>query len=341
MGIFGPNDINKMKENENIKGLIKALDATNEGYVNQATAEARRKAAAEALVKIGQPAVESLINALRDDSSIIQRKAADLLEIIGWQPGRGDDWAWFLVAKRDWEKAASMGTLAIEPIIKVLRDKPKAATKALVKIGVPAVDPLLSSLKEDFSWAAAEALEKIGWEPTGGESEAYYWIAKGNLGKAAALGPPAIEPLISAFLKDEFDLLQEDAVEVLVKISDSRVLEKLIFILEYDGNHGNRAVAAEILGRVGDPRAVKPLISALDKCGLFDRLDPGARTVLRRHAAKALVMIYQEKKLNEDLRKLILAERKKITKKHIDSAIWDNTCFESHEDQGIGIDFPL
>lgn len=330
-----------MKENKKITELIKALDVTNEGYMNKATAEGVRKAAAEALVKIGKPAEEPLIAALRDDSTIRQRQAADVLERLGWHPGKEDDLAWFLVAKRDWEKAASMGTLAIEPIIKALSDKPKAAAKALAKIGEPAVDPLLSYLKKDFSWAVAEALGKIGWEPTGGENEAYYWIAKSNLGKAVELGPPAKEPLIKAFLEDQFDLFQENAIEVLVIISDSRVVERLIFILKFDENHHNRALAAETLGRIGDPQAVEPLISVLDVWGIHDKWAPKARTVLRKYAAKALVKLYQDKKLNEDLRKLILAEREKITKKHIDSAIWDDICFKSHKDQGIGVDFPL
>ncbi len=341
MGNSGELDANKLKESKIIKEFIRALDITSEEYVSKATADEAGKAAAEALVKIGKPAIESLIAALRDDSTIRQRQAADVLERLGWHPGKEDDRVWFLVAKREWDKAASMGVLAIEPIIKALRDKPKAAAKALAKIGEPAVDPLISSLKKDFSWAVAEALEKIGWEPTGGENEAYYWIAKSNLGKAVELGPPAKEPLIKAFLEDQFDLFQEDAIEVLEKVRDSRVMEKLIFILKYDGNHGLRAAAAEVLGSAGEPRAVEPLISALDICGAHDKWDPGNRTVLRRYAAKALVKLYQDKKLNEDLRKLILGERKKITKKHIDNAIWDNICFKSHEDQGIGVDFPL
>jgi hypothetical protein len=50
----------------------------------------------------------------------------------------------------------------------------------------------------------------------------------------------------------------------------------------------------------------------------LDKWDPDARTVLRKYAAKALVKLYQDKKLNEGLRKLVLDVRDKITKHHSD-----------------------
>ncbi len=81
---------------------------------------------------------------------------------------------------------------------------------------------------------------------------------------AKALGelgdPEAIEPLISG-LEDVDPTIQRTAKEALVKIG-SRVTPALIRTLQ-DKNISARAAAAEILGKLGESRAVGPITKLL------------------------------------------------------------------------------
>ena len=182
-----------------VEPLIQALKDENQ-FV--------RWGAALALGEIGdERAVEPLINALKDEDSDVRMEAAEALDQMGWKPGYATEKAYYLVAKKEWDEAVKLGEPAVEPLINALKDK--EAAEALVKIGDErAVEPLINALKDEDSgvrWEAAEALVKIG--------------------------EPAVEPLIHA-LKDE----------------DSDV----------------RAAAAKALGKIGDERAVEPLTEALE-----------------------------------------------------------------------------
>ncbi len=285
------------------------------------------KVSTEALVKIGEPAVKFLIKALRHDDSTIQKKAADVLEKIGWDPEQGEDSAWYWVVKQDWEKVTAMETIAIKALIDALKKRNSFAVNALVEIGAPAVDPLIAYLIKELDWAAAEALDKLGWEPDGGKAEACYWIAKGNYEKAYELGAPATERLIVA-LEDDF-YLDINICKVLGNIDDPRVVKYLITKLEISDHES--VLAAEALGNIANPLAVGPLIDALDDFA-----------ELRKKAAEALVKIYKKKGIEEKYKKQILDKRKIITSKHSDYQELDevSSCL-SHEDQGIGVDFPL
>jgi HEAT repeat protein len=122
----------------------------------------------------------------------------------------------------------------------------KAAVKALVEIGEPAVEPLIAALKvenEDVRQAAAEALVKNG--------------------------EPAVEPLIAA-LKDYS--VREAAAGVLGKIGEpavERAVERLI--VEFMGQDDDaREAAVKALVAIGEP-SVEPLIAALSDKSLNAR----------------------------------------------------------------------
>jgi len=132
MGLFKPN-VEKMEKNKDVNGLIKALKDKDV-----------RAGAVVALGKIGKPAVEPLIQALKDKESSVRSGAAAALG------GTGD-------------------ARAVEPLIQALKDKDltvhDAAYPALVRIGKPAVEPLIQALKDKgggVRWEAAEALGEIG-----------------------------------------------------------------------------------------------------------------------------------------------------------------------------------
>ena len=81
----------------------------------------------------------------------------------------------------------------------------RAAAAALGAIGDGrAVEPLVAALKDadsDVRSAAAEALEKLGWQPPTQEQRIAYLFAKQDWDNLVAIGTPAVEPLVAA-LKD-------------------------------------------------------------------------------------------------------------------------------------------
>jgi hypothetical protein len=141
-----------------------------------------------------------------------------------------------------------------------LRDN---AVRELVRIGAPAVAPLLVALKDSqSSWAAADALGKIGWRPSPDESGAIYWVAKRKWDQCSEIGTPAVEPLIGV-LKGSNGADQIDATNALVKIG-APAIDPFIIVLKENKSNTVRALAAGALGRLGDSRAVEPLILALN-----------------------------------------------------------------------------
>jgi len=112
------------------------------------------------------------------------------------------------------------------------------ATKSLIKIGMPAVKPLIKLLgdSEDLlNWQVSKVLERIGM--------------------------PAVEPLIKALLRDEDEDVRRGAAEVLGNISDKRAVEPLINA-SGDEYYAVRVHAAAALGKIGDPRAIPALENA-------------------------------------------------------------------------------
>jgi len=164
---------------------------------------------------------------------------------------------------------------------------------ALVKIGAPAIDPLIVGLRGRSSWdraRAAEALGRIGWQPGMDESGAYYWMSKGEWGTVAGMGSTALNPLIAALKDSDWDISRK-AARSLGRIGDVRAVDPLIATLGSDhlcaeardalvgigapavealiavlkdGNWKMRDEAASLLGRIGDARAVEPLVVALE-----------------------------------------------------------------------------
>ena len=162
-----PPDIEELKSNQDVKGLIKALGYKSEDYLIPNNA-------AFALVEIGEPAVEPLIEALKNENSQVRGRAAFALGGIGdiraVEP--------LIEALNDTSiirsnAAAALGKIgdarAVEPLIKVLDDEDETVqlnvTDALVKIGEPSVEPLIEALKNENSQVrniAVDSLIKIG-----------------------------------------------------------------------------------------------------------------------------------------------------------------------------------
>ena len=261
MGFFKPN-IEKMLNRQDVEGLIKALKHKDFEV---------RKRAADALSKIGDAkAVESLIGALRDEYLGVRMEAAKVLGKIG-----------------------DAGT--VEPLITAMADKNtdvrKTSEKALVDIAgrigpaakavIPALRAALGDNNPKVREASARALDKIGVDEEATRAALMERLKDSNAkvrnAAAVAIGGELgnIYPDVERLHTD----CRWDAVPRLVKIGKAAV-PALVVTLNYQGRNSSsvRGGAAEALGKIGDARAVEPLIQALK-----DKDDD-----VRRNAAEAL-----------------------------------------------------
>jgi HEAT repeat protein len=237
-----------------------------------------RRAAIEALVKIGSPAVPPLKKALEDNRGDICGVFAYILGRIRnpdaipsliaalANDGRG-------VRKKVAEALGRIGDHAVQPLIDLLADKkedirksavyalgvtrsPDAvpilitqlqgrgvgeeAAQALIRIGKPAVDALLHIVNHDndLREAAAEML--------------------GEIGDARAVGP------LIKVLENSWRLVyvRERAARSLGKLKDRCATPSLIGALRDDSISGFKVqiAAAKALGEIKDPEAIGPLI---------------------------------------------------------------------------------
>jgi HEAT repeat protein len=290
MALFGPPDVTKLSAKRDIKGLIRALNYQKDGGV--------RRAATEALGRMGADAVEPLVASLEDGAQAgVHASAAQALGEIG-------------------------DARAVEPLIAALKEENAkvAAADALGQIGDPrAVEPLIAALKDLSGSTRGNIAQALGLiddpravepliaalkEQNGGER--LIVEALGHLGD-----PRAVEPLIAALYYDSV-VVRSRAADALGKIGDSGAVEPLVATLTdkdlalrderetsavfkaigsidpsrtaalntmLDDQSGFvRTHAAAALGSIGDARAVEPLVTALK--------DP--QHLLRQVAADAL-----------------------------------------------------
>jgi len=157
---------NESRDDEDIDELIKALSHSPDRN--------ERIRAAEALGRIGEPAIEPLMEALREERWDTRSSAIAALEKIGlsaadvFHKALTDD-DWFVRAAA----AKALGQIkdpnAVQSLIGALSDKKwfvrERAAEALGRIGEPAIEPLMEALKDRHGVVrerAAEILGRIG-----------------------------------------------------------------------------------------------------------------------------------------------------------------------------------
>jgi HEAT repeat protein len=273
----------------------------------------------------GTLAIQQLISLLKPGRYLYNRLAAEALEDIGWKPNQDENGAWYWMEKENWEKCVEIGAPAVEPLAQFYYSSSKSAKDvigALSKLGRPGAERLIELLKNNDIHCSeiVRALDEVGWQPGKDENGLFYWKAKGDLNKCMEIDA-------SATLKMLIDHLDEAAVQMLIKIG-SPAIEPLISKLK-----NNTAPVAQILGEIGDERAVEPLIDAFKE---NSKANWGWMVTNRQAVARALIKLYQLKKLDSKYSKLILEQRDEITREHLDSPL----CGE-HADSGPVIDFPL
>lgn len=218
-----------------------------------------RRLSIHALASIGAPAVERLIDSLKVGLGV-GAGAADALGMVG-------------------------DPRAVEPLIAALADEERSDTRrsaatALGRFGDPratlALFAALSDEDEDVGWAAADALGEIGdrevveplIELLEGHGEEFSWLVDSEPDEAEMedllLNAPFAAHLIGNPLALGSDHLKKLAAYTLGKLGDERAVEPLIAnVKKHSDDEEVQWRAAEALGNIGDKRAVDPLVNAL------------------------------------------------------------------------------
>lgn len=196
--------------------------------------------------------LRALIKILQYENPSRREKAAEALGIIGNNVALNSlinalstDTDHDVRIKSAWALGQIKDEIAVFPLIKALEDDPKGSVRSQIVLSLGnigddlATDPLIWTLK-DRDWqvrkCAADALGKIE-------------------------DPRAIKPLIDT-LNDEDADVRRKTMMALEKFAYDAV-ELLIEALKQK-DAITRINSAEVLGKIGDPQAVNPLINALD-----------------------------------------------------------------------------
>jgi len=181
--------------------------------------------AATALIRLGEPAVEPLMLAIRN-AQFGYRYLPGAVQALG---AMGDERAVPLL----------IDILASDHVHAV-----QAAAKGLGHIGAPeAIEPLINVFRQN--WDDDETI--TAWQ-----------VASKAL---AAIGEAALVPLIEG-LQDSNSVVRSGVIDALGQLRDTRAVDPLVRMLQ-DEDRQVRADAAEALGSIGDQNAVEPLVALL------------------------------------------------------------------------------
>lgn len=230
-----PPNVEKYRKKKNVKGLIKALEYGDDAHV--------RRDAVQALGECGDArAVEPLTVRLRDADLSVRLDAAKVLGDFG-------------------------DPRAVNALLKTLRDpgKPQlreAAAQALGALGDTSaltLERLIERLRDfvpDVRAAAAEALERLQWQPENDDERVRRALAVGDWQEIGDLGSAAVKPLTAAL--GTLDEPTERRVRQKLRRFGDAGVAPLIAAL---ASPHNSMVVGDLM-RLGDA-AVEPLIAAL------------------------------------------------------------------------------
>ncbi|MBZ0317428.1 MAG: HEAT repeat domain-containing protein [Anaerolineae bacterium] len=236
--------------------------------------------AAEAIAKLGPSALEPLISALGDTNPDVRTGAA--MALTGLKDRRSLEPLLTALEDSDWqvrrEVAFALGVLnddrAIEGLTRRLEDSHGEVRNAVVLAlwqlrASPPIEGLIAALKDpdvSVTRAMVGALAEIGTgEAISGLVEvlrdADHAIRMDIIAALKQFGTKSTLPLLG-LLSDADQRVRAIAAEALGNVDDPRILAPLMRALN-DSASEVRINAAEALGKLGDLRAVEPLIRAL------------------------------------------------------------------------------
>jgi hypothetical protein len=136
---------------------------------------------------------------------------------------------------------------------------------------------MLKGPRWDVKQFAARELGKLNWQPDTDETRAFYHAAQEDWSACGKIGAPAIEPLLAALAaghRDECRILL-----ALGETGDPRALVPILGALEKPAVDLSNC-AAEALGRLGDKRGLDALLVRCHSRGWPTRQEIDAVTIL-------------------------------------------------------------
>jgi HEAT repeat protein len=260
---FAPRLLGEMGEKaaDAVPHLVRLLSDNSQAFLPPHGWTCPSSEAKDALVKIGKPSVEPLMEVVNGNNLYVRNLAVEALIKIG--DPRAMKALSAALARKDWDASRYGGELA--------------------KIGKPAVEmllPFLESKDEELAIGAASALGKIGdksaaegvlalFQRIGWRSDMvvlFYGVdPRSELAEAAArLGGRRAAEILIPSLKDPSEFVRERTAKALGETNCPEGVPPLAEALN-DESESVRMNAAGSLGKIRDPRAVEPLATLLDK----------------------------------------------------------------------------
>ena len=123
------------------------------------------------------------------------------------------------------------------------RDIRNSAIEELAKIGSPAVEPLIKSLKNEDNTVQVSAAVVLG----------------------RIKDSKAVKPLMISLEKADSDWVKRTIAEALGKIGDPAAAPSLIRFLSDCGGSRNAEAITRALGKIGDPKAILPILYSMSE----------------------------------------------------------------------------
>ncbi len=305
MGLFGPPDIGKMKAQEDVEGLVKALDYAKDLEIRVKAVKALGEIAVIAsghvkerlraqkgadhkplevdpltneYSKLAGRIAKALTIALGHKDAAVRTSAVADMYALGpdWIPWIAQQHMHLLVGSQPFRSSFDslirrFGPEAARPLIEGFFPRHAAFVRPiLLAIGAPAVRPLVETIELQGRFADEPYSSDYG--------DAVRILAELVPGLDTESRATAVEALITA-CKASSHRIQSAAAQSLGGLKAAGVVF-LIAALE-DDNSNVRCAAAAALGKIGDRRAVEPLGAALKS----------KDEMLRKAAAEALARI--------------------------------------------------
>jgi HEAT repeat protein len=222
----------------------------------------------EALEKIGdERAIKQIFNALNSNFSEVRMAAFNALQKFEWEPKDLQERLKYIVAIRDKDKLSEMGRSAKKQIVKMLIDSRGYSKRN-----------------------AASTLKDLGWKPSNEKEKIAVLIADENWNKLIEMGSvSAIKAFISHIERESYmtyPILKK--AETIADKGGSEIVDILIPVLK-NKDRLIRRFAADILCKIGDKQAIKPLIDLLMDEDIYNKelediwsytsLEPAARAL--------------------------------------------------------------
>lgn len=215
-----------------------------------------------ALAKMGQPAKDALVSALKSREPTFHFGIVKTLELMmGWRPSTREEEMLSFAGNGKFSELQKFGVSATKILVPYVGEK---------------------RIPDQFKTEAAKTLEKIGYTPSSEADKISFLIALKRWNDLAGIATP--ELLITA-------MKNRDHTESALVIMGKRAVPCLIGALKDDDEYTRRQ-AVQALGEIKDPQAIGPLISVLKE---------GKELEIELLTIESLIKLLGEEKLVNEL----------------------------------------